>query len=264
MAYSSPHLINYLFDSQGQWVAFRKKKHVFDRYGRWIGWTPWMDNEVVTPEGVYLGTITFGNRLYRLSQRQERDVVGTIDVPEFPGTFPEPKSPGRAVLLPWASDLEFVWDDDDDDDDNESEINGNSINHRNFIRRNIADLEKLDLSDFDEPAGGGFSTWDYSDDASSQLSTSVAQQKIEELQSLIAAQKETIDYQKDIIKQLKEVIEQQKEIMRQQKGLSAPKETSYESKRNAEVRRLDEIRHLEEARKLEASKIAAERKRIEE
>ena len=101
--------INYLFDSAGRWIAFRKRRYVFDRDSRWIGWTPWDDNEVYSPNGSYLGTITYGNRLYCYRQREERGTPGTIEPPPFPGTYSEPPSPGRAVLLPWATDLDFSF-----------------------------------------------------------------------------------------------------------------------------------------------------------
>ncbi|MBR5676391.1 MAG: hypothetical protein IKX14_08165 [Neisseriaceae bacterium] len=101
--------VNYLFDSAGRWIAFRKRRYVFDRDSRWIGWTPWDDNEVYSPNGSYLGTITYGNRLYCYSQRDDRGAPGTIEPPPFPGTYSEPTSPGRAVLLPWAHDLDFSW-----------------------------------------------------------------------------------------------------------------------------------------------------------
>ncbi|MBP5788822.1 MAG: hypothetical protein J6W29_01130 [Neisseriaceae bacterium] len=101
--------INYLFDSAGRWIAFRKRRYVFDRDSRWIGWTPWDDNEVYSPNGSYLGTITYGNRLYCYRERDDRGTPGTIEPPPFPGTYSEPTSPGRAVLLPWANDLDFSW-----------------------------------------------------------------------------------------------------------------------------------------------------------
>ncbi|MDO5686516.1 MAG: hypothetical protein Q4G42_03885 [Neisseria sp.] len=105
----SPYRINYLFDSQGKWIAFRKGKHVFAADSQWIGWTPWRDNEVFSPSGVYIGTITHGNRLYRYRQRIERGFPGNAERPYFPGIFPQPEYPGRAVLPPWAEDLDFTW-----------------------------------------------------------------------------------------------------------------------------------------------------------
>ena len=62
-----------------------------------------------SPNGSYLGTITYGNRLYCYLQRDDRGAPGTIEPPPFPGTYSEPTSPGRAVLLPWAHDLDFSW-----------------------------------------------------------------------------------------------------------------------------------------------------------
>ena len=101
--------VNYLFDSLGRWIAFRKRQYVFDRDSHWIGWTPWGDNEVYAPNGSYLGTITYGNRLYCYHQREDRGTPGTVEPPPFPGSYSEPVSPGRAVLLPWAEDLDFSF-----------------------------------------------------------------------------------------------------------------------------------------------------------
>ena len=99
--------VNYLFDSAGRWIAFRKRQYVFNCDSQWIGWTPWGDNEVYSPNGSYVGTITYGNRLYYYQQREDRGLPGTVEPPPFPGTYSEPVSPGRAVLLPWAEDLDF-------------------------------------------------------------------------------------------------------------------------------------------------------------
>jgi hypothetical protein len=49
--------VQYLFDSHGDWIAFRKDRYVFDTSGRWVGWLPWGDNDVAGTDGNYLGTI---------------------------------------------------------------------------------------------------------------------------------------------------------------------------------------------------------------
>ncbi len=105
----SSYRINYLFDSRGNWIAFRKGQHVFDRNSQWIGWTPWQDNEVLTPQGIYLGTITHGNRLYHYRHRLERGLPGRCSTPYSPGIFPQPPYPGCATLPPWAEDMDFNW-----------------------------------------------------------------------------------------------------------------------------------------------------------
>ena len=55
--------VHYLFNSSGDWICFKIGKNVFNTNGSWIGWLPWGDDDVVTTEGKYLGTIC-GNRIY--------------------------------------------------------------------------------------------------------------------------------------------------------------------------------------------------------
>lgn len=57
--------VQYLFNSYGDWIAFRKGEFVFDTDGNWLGWLPWGDLEIVDVSGEYLGTIE-SDRLYRL------------------------------------------------------------------------------------------------------------------------------------------------------------------------------------------------------
>lgn len=60
--------VQHFFDSSGQWIAFRH--HANDRYlyntkGKWIGWFPWKDGEVVDIHGRYLGMVLDTDRIYR-------------------------------------------------------------------------------------------------------------------------------------------------------------------------------------------------------
>ena len=55
----------YLYDMAGRAIAFRRSwddAYVFDLSGRWIGWCPWADTEVVDRDGDPLGSIV-GDRL---------------------------------------------------------------------------------------------------------------------------------------------------------------------------------------------------------
>jgi hypothetical protein len=74
----------YLFNSSGEWIAFRQGKYVFDTTGNWIGWLPWDNREVVKITGEYLGTIFSGNRLYKVFMRPYRGYPG------YPGYSPLP------------------------------------------------------------------------------------------------------------------------------------------------------------------------------
>jgi len=68
----------YLFDSRGDWIAFRLGNILFDVDGDVIGWLPWEDGEAVNPNGDYLGTIYPDDRL--LLAKPTRNTA-----PAFPG-----------------------------------------------------------------------------------------------------------------------------------------------------------------------------------
>ncbi len=89
----------YLYDTQGTWIAFRpdaQSHDLFNAEGDWIGWFPWGDDDAVTPDGAYLGTV-IGDRLLAEEAHPFR---GT---PPYPGA---PAYPGRASypgIAPFAS-----------------------------------------------------------------------------------------------------------------------------------------------------------------
>lgn len=94
-------MIQFLFDSSGKAVAFRRSdtdQYVFDSRGNWIGWLPFDDLDVHTARGNYLGTIV-GDRLFHLGQRPYRGYPG---YPGYPGYAGYPGYPGHAghVALP--------------------------------------------------------------------------------------------------------------------------------------------------------------------
>ena len=93
---SQPH---HLFNSAGEWIAFRIERYVFDVDGEWIGWLPWNDGEVVNPDGEYLGTICLTNRLLRFDDRPYRGYPGNPGYPGYPGFI------GFCPLPPGAHDL---------------------------------------------------------------------------------------------------------------------------------------------------------------
>ena len=63
----------YLFNSSGNWIAFRAGKYVFDASGNWIGWTPWGDNYVANTSGDYLGRYNQHHPYDSCSQRMSVD-----------------------------------------------------------------------------------------------------------------------------------------------------------------------------------------------
>lgn len=62
--------VKHYFSSSGEWIAFRRSetdRYLFDRKGNWIGWFPWDDKDIVDIDGQYLGTVLYGERIYRRS-----------------------------------------------------------------------------------------------------------------------------------------------------------------------------------------------------
>ena len=87
---SAESSLQYLYSSSGRWIAFRKDKYVFDTNGKWVGWLPWEDQQVVDVEGGYLGTIFPGDGLYRVLNRKYREYPGYPGYPGFAGRSPLP------------------------------------------------------------------------------------------------------------------------------------------------------------------------------
>lgn len=68
--------VHYLFNSSGEWIAFRISNYVYDTDADWVGWLPWGDNDVVDVNGDYLGTIFPNNRFYRIIFKPYRGYPG--------------------------------------------------------------------------------------------------------------------------------------------------------------------------------------------
>ena len=91
-------MTTYLFDSWGNWIAFRRTpddKYLFNTNGDWIGWFPWGDEHAVTRDGDYLGSVA-GNRLLRGVSQPQRGYPGSLESPESPGYPGYPGYPGLA------------------------------------------------------------------------------------------------------------------------------------------------------------------------
>jgi len=99
--------VQYLFNSSGEWIAFRKGKYVFNTEGDWIGWLPWGDNDVVHVSGDYLGTIFANNRLFRIINRGYRGYPGYPGHPGYPGYPGYPGFAGFSPLPPSAEDIDI-------------------------------------------------------------------------------------------------------------------------------------------------------------
>jgi hypothetical protein len=97
--------MEHLFDSAGNFIAFRRGQYVWNARGEWIGWLPWEDGDVVSRSGDYLGTIFPGARLYRRTDWLYRGQPGRPAYPGYPGDPGEPGFAGYAPFPPFTRDV---------------------------------------------------------------------------------------------------------------------------------------------------------------
>lgn len=101
-------MVQHLFDSSGNFVAFRRTpndRFLFDSSGNWIGWFPWGDAQAVDKEGNYLGTIV-RNRLLSDQRRPYRGYPGYPGYPGYAGYPGYPGLAGYAAVPAMFSDVE--------------------------------------------------------------------------------------------------------------------------------------------------------------
>ncbi|MGC1310525.1 MAG: 4-fold beta flower protein [Phormidesmis sp.] len=97
--------VQYLFNSSGQWIAFRLGKYVFNTEGEWIGWLPWEEPDVVDKSGNYLGTIYPEGRFYKTCFNHLREYPGYPGYPDYPGYPGYPGFKGFSPLPAGTEDL---------------------------------------------------------------------------------------------------------------------------------------------------------------
>ena len=95
----------HLFNSSGEWIAFRQGQDVFDKRCNWVGWLPWDDDDVATQEGEYLGTIVDANRFYYFGNRPHRSHPGHSAYPAYPAYPVRPPAATYAMLPVGARDI---------------------------------------------------------------------------------------------------------------------------------------------------------------
>ncbi len=97
--------VRYLFNSKGEWIAFRMERNVFDTDGKWIGWLPSESKDVVTSDGHYLGTITDKNRLYHFKNYPVHAYPRFQGCSAYPGCPDYPGAVGHSPLPSRAEDV---------------------------------------------------------------------------------------------------------------------------------------------------------------
>lgn len=78
-----------LFNSKGDFIAFKKDDYVYDVDGRWIGFILDNNNIVYNVKGIYLGTIV-NDRLYKDFLLENTFVNHYVKFPGYPKMFPFP------------------------------------------------------------------------------------------------------------------------------------------------------------------------------
>lgn len=101
----------YLFDSDGKWIAFRRGGYLFTPMGTWIGWFPWGDDYAVDTRGDYLGTVYLDERLYRFRDAEYRGYPGKPEDPGYqgyPGGYSGPIGKGCPPAMAYDIDRRLV------------------------------------------------------------------------------------------------------------------------------------------------------------
>ncbi len=97
--------VKHLYNSAGNWIAFKKGKYLYNTECKWIGWFPWDETIAVTVGGKYLGTVYKENRL--LKNRFQR-YLGYPGYPGYPGHPGYPGYPGYKGYIGYISGTEDV------------------------------------------------------------------------------------------------------------------------------------------------------------
>lgn len=105
-ATQAPAPDQYLFDSRGDWIAFRRGNMLFDVDGDVIGWLPWDDGEAVNPRGHYLGTIVPDDRLL-FAEPMHATAPPFPEYPVSPELPPIPKPRGYSPLYEATRDVQL-------------------------------------------------------------------------------------------------------------------------------------------------------------
>ena len=96
--------MEYLFDNNGSWIAFKKGKYLFNTQGTWIGWFP-KEGIAVDTDGRYLGTIYKNDRLLVDLLQKRLPYPGYPGYPEYPGLPVLPGYRGHCGYIPNTKDV---------------------------------------------------------------------------------------------------------------------------------------------------------------
>lgn len=89
--------VEFLYNSNGKWIAFKIGKFLYNSQAQWIGWFPWENEHAVTKTGKYLGSIYSNNRFYKQNYFPHLDYPG---YPGYPDYWGHPGYPSYGGYLP--------------------------------------------------------------------------------------------------------------------------------------------------------------------
>ncbi|MGH9413069.1 MAG: hypothetical protein ACRD0Y_04945 [Terriglobales bacterium] len=94
----------YLFNSSGEWIAFRDGKYIYDVHGEFLGFMAEGGADVADIESRYFASIYYGDRLYRKVFPPALE----LRYPGYPGTHARPDFPGFAESAPVPTEADDI------------------------------------------------------------------------------------------------------------------------------------------------------------
>ena len=86
----------YLFNYDGDWIAFKLVNYLFNKNSDWIGWFPWNSDIAMSTDGEYLGSIYCNDRLL---YNEQQIYMGNVGYPANPASPANPCYPAQRGCL---------------------------------------------------------------------------------------------------------------------------------------------------------------------
>ncbi|NJO84304.1 MAG: hypothetical protein HC828_16995 [Blastochloris sp.] len=105
----------FIYDTAGDWLAFKLGEYIYDLRGEYIGFTRTDMHDVYTASGEWIGNLIQDGRIVRKRNYQRPPLLKSSELPVKPEKI---RIPNRAPLPPQTADLGFSlvdvleWDPD--------------------------------------------------------------------------------------------------------------------------------------------------------
>ncbi len=97
-------MVQYLYNSGGEWIAFRDGKYIYDVNGEYLGFMAESGLDAADAESRYFGSIYYGDRLYRKMFPPKLD----LRYPGYPGPHAKPDFPGFEEGAPVPTEADDI------------------------------------------------------------------------------------------------------------------------------------------------------------